>query len=70
MMKNKSERDNDMKLYKATYEFKNANATKAESSEYILAPDFQSALKLAETVKGEAEVIKVEIIKDSVITEK
>ena len=57
-------------------DFQSANSVngihdpKAESSEYILAPDFQSALKLAETVKGEAEVIKVEIIKDSVITEK
>ena len=70
MMKNKSERDNGMKLYKAEYEFRSANATRTESSEYILAPDFQSALKLAETVKGEAEVIKVEMIKDSVITEK
>jgi hypothetical protein len=59
-----------MKLYKATYEFRSANTTKTESSEYILAPDFQSALKLAETVKGEAEVIKVEMIKESVITEK
>lgn len=41
-----------MKLYKATYIFMWSNSVRAEEiSQYILAPDFQTAVKLAETSK-------------------
>jgi hypothetical protein len=42
----------DMKLYKATYAIKWSDSVVAkELSQYILAPDFQTAGKLAETSK-------------------
>lgn len=41
-----------MKLYKATYIFRWSSSVRAEEiSQYILAPDFQTAVKLAETSK-------------------
>jgi hypothetical protein len=44
--------DNGMGLYKVTYKFKWLNPARTEeTSQYILAPNFQTAAKLAETSK-------------------
>jgi hypothetical protein len=43
---------NGMGLYKVTYKFKWLNPVRTEeASQYILAPNFQTAAKLAETSK-------------------
>ena len=42
--------DTDMKLYEATYEYQEVDSgNTVEQSLYILAPDFQTATRLAET---------------------
>lgn len=49
-----------MKLYKATYEYVlEGKSTSTKNSLYILAPDFETATKLAETNEKIAPVLKM-----------
>ncbi|MGA9098652.1 MAG: hypothetical protein WB392_06930 [Methanotrichaceae archaeon] len=57
-----------MKLFKATYILPQTVISEGQAlAHYIIAPDIQTALKLAEENKGDLDLVKLELVEKDVI---